>query len=52
MSMEFSKQEYGSGLPFSTTGDLPNPGIELDSLMSPELAGRLFTTTATFPQSL
>ena len=28
LSMEFSKQEYWSGLPFPSPGDLPNPGIE------------------------
>ena len=28
LSMEFSKQEYWSGLPFLTPGDLPDPGIE------------------------
>ena len=27
--MGFSRQEYWSGLPFSSPGDLPNPGIEL-----------------------
>ena len=27
-SMEFSKQEYWSGLPFPSPRDLPNPGIE------------------------
>ena len=27
-SMEFSRQEYWSGLPFPTPGDLPNPGIK------------------------
>ena len=27
--MEFSRQEYWSGLPFSTPGDLPDPGIKL-----------------------
>ena len=26
--MEFSRQEYWSGLPFPSPGDLPNPGIE------------------------
>ena len=26
--MEFSRQEYWSGLPFSSPGDLPGPGIE------------------------
>ena len=28
LSMELSRQEYWSGLPFSSPGDLPNPGIE------------------------
>ena len=28
LSMEFSRQEYWSGLPFPTPGDLPYPGIE------------------------
>ena len=28
LSMGFSWQEYWSGLPFPSTGDLPNPGIE------------------------
>ena len=28
LSMEFYKQEYWSGLPFPTPGDLPDPGIE------------------------
>ena len=27
-SMEFSRQEYWSGVPFPSPGDLPNPGIE------------------------
>ena len=27
-SMEFSRQEYWSGLPFPPSGDLPNPGIK------------------------
>ena len=31
LSMEFSRQEYWSGLPFSSPVDLPNPGIELRS---------------------
>ena len=30
-SMEFSRQEHWSGLPFPSPGDLPNPGIELRS---------------------
>ena len=41
LSMEFSRQEEWSGLPFPTPGHLPNPGIELTS---PVLAGRFFTT--------
>ena len=36
--MEFSRQEYWSGLPFPTPGDLPDPGIEPTSLESPALA--------------
>ena len=34
LSMEFSRQEYWSGLPFPSPEDLPNPGIES---MSPVL---------------
>jgi len=48
LSMGFSRQEYWSGLPFPSPGDLPNPGIEPTSFMSPELAGRFFTTKATW----
>ena len=40
-SMEFSRQEYWSGLPFPSLGDLPNPGTKPTS---PALAGRSFTT--------
>ena len=43
LSIEFSRQEYWSGLPFSTPGDLPDPGIEHMSLASRALAGRFFT---------
>ena len=32
LSMGCSRQEYWSGLPFSTPGDLPDPGIELRRL--------------------
>ena len=39
--MGFPRQEYWSGWPFPSPGDLPDPGIEP---MSPTLAGRLFTT--------
>ena len=40
LSMGFSRQEYWSGLPCPPLGDLPHPGIEPASLMSPALAGR------------
>ena len=40
LSMGFSRQEYWGGLPFPPPGDLPNPGIQAVSLMSPALAGR------------
>ena len=39
--MEFSEQEYWSGLPFPSPWDLPHPGIEPPS---PMLAGRFSTT--------
>ena len=32
MSMEFTRQEYWSGLSLPTPGDLPDPGIEPTSL--------------------
>ena len=47
LSMGFSRQEYWSGLPFPPPGDLSDPGIKPTLLMSPALAGRLFTTIAT-----
>ena len=37
VSMGFSRQEYWSGLPFPSPGDLLNPGIELVVLVSPAL---------------
>ena len=39
VSMGFSRQEYRSGLPFPTPGDLPDPGIETASLVTPALGG-------------
>ena len=45
--MGFSRQDYWSGLSGSPPGNLPNPGIEPKSLMSPALAGGFFTTSAT-----
>ena len=48
LSMGFSRQGYWSGLPCHPPGDLPVPGIETVSLISPALAGRFFTTSATW----
>ena len=39
LSMGVPRQEYWSGLPFPSSGDLPGPGIEPMSLVSPALAG-------------
>ena len=44
LSMEFSRKECWSGLPFLAARDIPNPGIEPESLASPVLACRFFTT--------
>ena len=51
LSVGFSRQEYWSGLPFPSPGDLPNLGIEpsspalqADSLPT-ELQGKPYTTT-------
>ena len=44
--MEFSRQEYWSGLSFPTPGDLRDPEIELASLASPVLAGGFFSTVS------
>ena len=46
LSTGFPRQEYLSGLPFPLPGDLPNPGIQPTSLVSPAQACRFFTTTA------
>ena len=51
-SMGFFRQEYWSGFPFPPPGDLPDPGIEPVSLMSPALAGGFFTTSATWEAPL
>ena len=48
LSTGFSQQKYWNGLPFPPPGNLPNPGIEPISLIFPALAGRLFTTSATW----
>ena len=41
LSMRFYRQEYWRGLPFSSPGDLPNPGIKPESFTS---AGVFFIT--------
>ena len=46
--MDFSNQGYWSGVLFPTPGDLPYPGIEPASLVSPALAGGFVTTSATW----
>ena len=48
LPMGFSRQEYWNGLPCPPSGDLPKPGIEPTCLTSPALAGRFFTTSATW----
>ena len=48
LSMGFSRQEYWSGLPFPSPGNLPDPGIKPAFLLSPALAGGFFTTRATW----
>ena len=48
LSMVFFRQEYWSGMPLPSPGDLPDPGIEFASPVTPELAGGFFTTCATW----
>ena len=45
LPMKFSRQEYWTGVPSSTPGNLPNPGREPVSLVCPALAGGFFTTS-------
>ena len=47
LSMGFSRQDYCSGFPCSPPEDLPDPGMKPMPLLSPALAGRFFTTSAT-----
>jgi len=44
LSKEFPRQEYWSGFPFPSSGDVSDPGIEL---VSPALAGGFFTKEVT-----
>ena len=46
LSMEFSRQEYWSGLPFPSPGDRPHPGITPISLTSPALASHVLLPLA------
>ena len=48
LPMEFSRQEYWSGVPFPTPGDRPDPGIEPVSLVFPALADGFFSAIATW----
>ena len=48
LSVGFSRQESWSVLPCSPPRDLPEPGTEPASLTFPTLAGRFFTTRATW----
>ena len=48
LSMGFPRQEYWSGLPFPSPGDLPDPGITPMSLMSLALASGFLTTSTTW----
>ena len=44
LSVEFSRQEYWSGLPFPPARDLPDPGVKLPSAASPPFTGGFLTT--------
>ena len=46
LSMDFSRQEYWTGLPVPTPVDLPDLGIKPKFLASLILAGRFFTTAS------
>ena len=48
LSLGFPRQEYWSGLPFPSPGDLPDSGIEPASLEFLALAGGFFTGSATW----
>ena len=48
LPMRFSRQEYWSGLPSPSPGDLLNPGKEPGFLTSPASAGRFFTSSVTW----
>ena len=45
LSMKCSRQEYWNGLPFPSSGDLPDPGIKPKSLVQPPCAGGFLAPT-------
>ena len=47
LSIGFFRQEYWNGLLCPPPGDLPNPGVKPESLISPALAGWFFTISTT-----
>ena len=52
LAIAFPRQEYWSGLPFPSPGDLLDPGTGLMSLVSPSLAGEFFTICTTLEAQL
>ena len=48
LSMEFSRQEYWSGMLFRSPGDLPTSGIKPTFLVSPALSSWFLTASATW----
>ena len=48
LSLGFPRQEDWSELPFPPPGNLPDPGVKLESPVSPALARAFFTTIATW----
>ena len=52
LSMEFSRQEYQSGLPYLCPGDLPDPRIKRVSLTPSASTGGFFTTSTTWETPL
>ena len=49
LSMGFPRQEYWSGLPLPSPGDLPDPGTKAMFPVSPALAGGFFTAEPPLP---
>ena len=51
LSIEFSRQDYWSGLPYPSPGGLPDPGSEPACLASPILAGRFLPAAPDIPRA-